>query len=96
MAQEVEASIRQPQGDTGAAAASVDAPPAAPAEAGAELGEAIEVPRADPLKLIKQAEVPVLSSEKEDGPARPLEFLVQARRASILATHRLFYLLRAA
>jgi hypothetical protein len=44
-----------------------------------EVGDGVDVPRADPLALIKSDAVPVLSSESKKGDESPLEFLVQVR-----------------
>lgn len=46
--------------------------------ASVEIGNGLDgLPAADPLKLIKNATVPLLSSEKRKRKAGPLEFLVQ-------------------
>jgi hypothetical protein len=58
-----------------------EAPPPPPA-GDVEVGHALDIANADPLKLIKSATVPLLSGEKRKKQTTPLEFLVQVRAAA--------------
>lgn len=67
-------------------------PSSAPAPAGGsvEVGAGLDgLPATDPLKLIKNATVPLLSSEKRKRKTGPLEFLVQVRPSAGLLWHAL-------
>jgi hypothetical protein len=81
--QEIEEDLRtpkappeQPKKPSGAAAPPPPAPPS-PRDQAIEIGESIVESSLNPLKLIKSAKIPLLSSEKRKRKETPLEFLVQ-------------------
>jgi hypothetical protein len=85
-AQEIEAKLRGPPKPAAPAAPARKGAPAAPAAA-AVVGDGVEVPVADPMRLIKHADVPLLSRDKKKSEDSTLEFLVQVRPSGCFTDH---------